>query len=86
MSKTATVRARIEPSLKTEVDSLFKSLGITATEAITLFYTQVKLNHGLPFKVEIPNDETRKVIDDAKKGVNIVTHTSNDEAFAALGL
>ena len=34
MTKTATVRARIEPDLKTDVESLFKELGLSTTEAI----------------------------------------------------
>ncbi|MCK5350615.1 MAG: type II toxin-antitoxin system RelB/DinJ family antitoxin, partial [Desulfobacula sp.] len=54
MSKTTTVRARIEPDLKTDVENLFKKLGLSTTEAINLFYRQVKLRNGLPFNVVIP--------------------------------
>jgi hypothetical protein len=38
MSKTATIRARIEPNLKEDVEKLFKKMGLTTTEAINLFY------------------------------------------------
>lgn len=38
MSKDATVRARITPELKDEVELLFKELGLSTTEAIPLFY------------------------------------------------
>ena len=51
MAKIATVRARIEPELKEEVEKLFKELGISTTEAINLFYRQVKLRNGFPFSV-----------------------------------
>jgi addiction module RelB/DinJ family antitoxin len=37
MVKEATVRARIDSELKAEVESLFKELGLSTTEAITLF-------------------------------------------------
>ncbi len=58
MGKTSTVRARIEPEVKKEAERLFKNLGITTTQAITLFYKQVVLRKGLPFEVVIPNSAT----------------------------
>lgn len=42
MAKTAMIRARIESELKKEVETIFKSMGISATEAINLFYDKVK--------------------------------------------
>ena len=71
MSKTATVRARIEPQLKAEVERLFHELGLTTTEAITLFYWQVRLCNGRPFEVVVPNRATVKAFNqtDAKKGL-----------------
>ena len=40
---------------------------MTPTEAITLFYKQVKLYRGLPFPVRIPNAATRKALREAKE-------------------
>ena len=37
-AKTSTVRARINPSLKRDVEGIFKKLGLSTTEAINLFY------------------------------------------------
>jgi DNA-damage-inducible protein J len=68
MPKTAMINARIEPGLKKEVEEIFSEVGLNQTEAITLFYKQVKLNSGLPFKIKIPNRETLKAIDEARKG------------------
>ncbi len=42
-------------------------LGLSPTEAITLFYKQVTLRRGLPFSVEIPNPETREAMRQALK-------------------
>lgn len=58
MPKTEMIRARVEPDLKHEAEEVFAALGLSATEAITLFYKQVSLHHGLPFEVKIPNAET----------------------------
>ncbi len=55
MSKTSTIRARMEPDLKDKVEYIFQQLGLTTTQAITLFYKQVELQKGLPFDVIIPN-------------------------------
>lgn len=57
MPRAAMIHARMEPELKQSVESIFKTLGMTTTEAVTLFYKQVKLRHGLPFSVEVPSDE-----------------------------
>lgn len=86
MSKTATVRARIEPKLKQEVESLFHDLGISTTEAINIFYRQVKLYRGLPFEVRIPNEETKKILIESDRGENLVHHNSLDDMFEALGM
>jgi len=68
MSKTEMIRARVEPQLKQAAESVLKELGLTPTEAITLFYKQVTLKHGLPFAVELPNAETRAAMQDAVDG------------------
>ena len=60
--KNAIINARIESDLKIDVEVILKNLGITATQAINIFYQQVKLNNGLPFEVKIPNAETQKSI------------------------
>ena len=71
MTKTETVRARVEPALKREAESVLKTLGLSPAEAIRLFYRQVTLRHGLPFAVEIPNAETREAMRQALEGENL---------------
>ena len=39
MAKTEMIRARVEPELKSQAEEVFSELGLSATEAITLFYT-----------------------------------------------
>lgn len=57
MPRGAMIHARMEPELKQNVESIFKALGMTTTEAVTLFYKQVNMRHGLPFSVEMPDEE-----------------------------
>jgi len=71
MSKTSMIHARVEPTLKTEVELVLKTLGLNATQAITMFYEQIRLQHGLPFEVKIPNDLTAKAMQEAKDNINM---------------
>src|SRR4030042_2029005 len=57
MARTAMIRARITPDLKEEVEFILKRLGLTTTEAINIFFSQVKLQRGLPFEVKIPTSK-----------------------------
>jgi len=86
MGKTSTVRARIEPELKKQAENLFEQLGITTTQAITLFYRQVILRKGLPFEVVIPKSTTLKTFEDTDAGRNLIVATDADDMFKKLGI
>jgi DNA-damage-inducible protein J len=86
MAKTATIRARIEPRLKQEVEELFEEMGLTTTEAINLFYRQVKLRKGLPFNIVIPNKTTEKVFKDTDVKRNLIRCEDAGDMFDKLGI
>ena len=86
MVKSATVRARIEPSLKEDVEQLFKQMGLTTTEAINLFYRQAKLRQSLPIDVVIPNKTTEKVFKDTDANRMLIRCKSPDDMFDKLGI
>ncbi len=72
MTKTAMIRARVEPRIKQDAEKIFSTLGLSATEAITLFYRQVVLCRGLPFEVRVPNAETRKALRQTKTAKGLI--------------
>ena len=86
MSKTSTVRARIKPDLKDSAEKVFRELGLNSTQAITLFYKQVELRHGLPFDIVIPTDSTRKTFEATDAGRNLIVCKDADELFEKLGI
>ena len=86
MSKTSTIRARIEPDLKGNVENIFKQLGLTTTQAIILFYKQVELKKGLPFDVAIPNKTTLKTFSNTDAGRDLVLCEDTDDMFKKLGI
>jgi DNA-damage-inducible protein J len=69
--KNAIINARVESDLKVEVEHILKNLGLNATQAITMYYQQIKLHKGIPFDIKIPNEETQKVIEESRKGINV---------------
>lgn len=71
MSKTDIINARVEPRLKQSAEVIFKSLGLTTTDAISMFLSQVVLNRGIPFPVTLPNAQTRKAVRDYRSGKGI---------------
>ena len=86
MSKTATIRTRIEPSLKSEVEDILAHLGLTASETVHLLYRQIKLQRGLPFEVRIPNKLTARTLNASKTGRDVKRFGSKKELYADLGL
>lgn len=58
MAKTTMVHARVQSDLKSDTEKIFKKLGLSTTEAISVFLSQVRLRKGLPFDVSIPNKTT----------------------------
>ncbi|MDQ1245285.1 MAG: DNA protein [Campylobacterota bacterium] len=66
MMLDTTVRARIDSSLKNEVEAIFHELGLTTSQAITLFLKKVKIEKGIPFELKIPNETTIKAMNEAK--------------------
>jgi DNA-damage-inducible protein J len=84
--KSTTVRARLEPELKQETELIFEQLGINTTEAIRIFFKQVKLQRGLPFEMKIPNEITENAILDAKARKNVSSFESSDELFEDLDI
>jgi DNA-damage-inducible protein J len=86
MGKTSSIRARIEPDLKGKAEHIFQQLGLTTTQAITLFYKQVELKKGLPFDVAIPNTITRKTFSNTDAGRDLIICNDIDDMFKKLDI
>ena len=51
MPKTATIHARLDEQTKNDALAVFDALGISLSEAITLYFRQVALKNGIPFEL-----------------------------------
>jgi addiction module RelB/DinJ family antitoxin len=55
--KEAVVRARVDENLKRESEDILRQLGLSQTEAIRMFFTQIVRRRGLPFQVVLQPDD-----------------------------
>ena len=61
--KSSNVNARVEPEIKEKAEAILAQLGISASGGINMFYRQIILWNGLPFRPSIPvTDETVKPV------------------------
>lgn len=54
-AKSANVTARVEPEVKEKAEAILSNLGIPVSTAINMFYRQVVLWNGIPFRPAIPH-------------------------------
>ncbi len=55
-TKESVVRARVDEKLKKESEGILRQLGLSPTEAIRMFFTQITLHKGLPFAVSLKSE------------------------------
>jgi len=60
MAKTAIINVRTDPAIKSQVETLYNSMGVSLSDAINMFLYKSLDFRGLPFDLcrEIPNAET----------------------------
>jgi DNA-damage-inducible protein J len=63
---------------------VLKALGLTTSQAVNLFLTQVSLIKGFPFDVHLPNEVTAKAIESGLAGRRLHTAASLDDLIAQL--
>jgi DNA-damage-inducible protein J len=81
MAKTGFLNARIDPDLKARAEEVLAGVGVSASQAITMFYRQIVLRRGLPFDVSIPNAETVAALKEADAGGGQIISGSTESAF-----
>ncbi len=89
--KSANLYARIEPSVKEQAETILATLGLSASNAVNLFYRQIILRKGLPFEVALPvshplnlaNMTEAKLAAELQKGIDDINEGRVTDAAAA---
>ena len=69
MALDATVRARIDMDLKQDVEKILSEIGLSTSQAITIFMKGIKRERGIPFELKIPNEETLEAMREIDEGI-----------------
>jgi DNA-damage-inducible protein J len=81
MSKSAFLTARIEPKLKARASRVLAKVGVSTTDAITMFLRQVVLRGGLPFDVRAPNSVIGTANEELEAGRRESLHDRTKKIF-----
>ena len=84
MSKTGYITARVEPKLKASAGRVLSKIGVSTSDAITIFLRQVVMRQGIPFDVAVPNARTRRAIEELEnptKRAGLTNHATTDAMF-----
>jgi addiction module RelB/DinJ family antitoxin len=85
IKKSDYLQVRIDPELKNKVEGIFDQLGLTSSQAIILFYNQVKLQKGLPFDIKLSlensvSDEEMWMIRESQKDIETGNYVRVDSS------
>ena len=87
MSEMTNVNIRMDKVLKKQFETFCNDVGMSMTTAFTIFAKKAVREYRIPFEIggEIPNAETRKALDDARKGIGLSkAYNSVEELMEAL--
>ena len=80
--RATTEPGHTDPEVVSKAEAVFKELGMTAQEAVAIFYKQTALRGAFPITELIPNEETQEAIRNAQSGREIATYKSVAEVMA----
>lgn len=84
--QTTMYQFRIDAQEKQEVFQIFSELGVKPSQAIKMFFRQVKETRSIPFDVKLPNKETIETMEKVKQGQELNICKNADDLFDKLGI
>ncbi|MGE0087680.1 MAG: type II toxin-antitoxin system RelB/DinJ family antitoxin [Desulfococcaceae bacterium] len=81
MSETSKITVRIDSALKKEAENVFRESGLSASDAVKLFYQHVSQKKKIPFNIKTPNNTTVKIFTDTDSGKNLVKCENAEDMF-----
>ncbi len=86
MAKTTTISVRMDADLKSSAEDILASLGLTPSQAISVFYKQITFQHGLPFSVKIPERELNNLSIKAMEEKDLDEYKNPSDLYGELGI
>jgi DNA-damage-inducible protein J len=71
MANATTIQARIDSNTKEAAKGILAALGISMSEAISMYFRQIVLQQGIPFEIKLPNEITVKTFENTDAGKDL---------------
>ena len=89
--QSTTLQVRINPELRASAEAVLEELGMSTSQAVSIFLKQIVLTRSIPFRIglPVPNAKTQEAIAEieAKIAGRLPTHGQTaDELFTDLGI
>lgn len=85
-TRTANVTARVEPEIKEQAEAVMERLGLPVSTAINMFYRQIILWNGLPFRPSIPYSAPKALDEMSKEEFDAKLSRGLEQAKAGEGV
>ena len=76
---TSTINTRVNKEIKDKATKILEKLGLTMSQAITLYLNQIIYTNSIPFDLYVPTEETKKAMEEA---LYIESHPDEFESFS----
>ena len=84
--KDAVMYIKINQKTKDNVENILHNIGITMSQAINMYLTQIIADKSIPFDTKTPNKKTIKVIKEARAGKGLIKSKDINTLFNDLGI
>ena len=74
----ATVRARVDESLKLSAEHIFKEIGLNTSQAINIFLKKVVATKSIPFDLTVPSSQLQTAMEEARTNHGTLHHSIDD--------
>ncbi len=73
LAQTTNINIRMDSELKRQFEAFCADMGMSMTTAFNIFAKKTVREYRIPFEIggDVPNEETRKVMEDVRKGVGL---------------
>jgi addiction module RelB/DinJ family antitoxin len=90
-NKMTTLNIRIDENLKNDVEKVLCQLGLTTSDAVRIFFSQIRNTQSIPFELKLYDEPTKMAIqaieeseDDVKNGRVSKPYTDSSQLMADL--
>ncbi|MCH7731671.1 MAG: type II toxin-antitoxin system RelB/DinJ family antitoxin [Candidatus Marinimicrobia bacterium] len=84
--RTTQLNVRVDPEIKNKASVILKTIGMNTSEAINIFLRRIIMEHGIPFDMRIPNEETIQAMEDIEHNRNLTKCDSVEDMWEKIGV